>query len=289
MKLHNAIEKVLLQHRRPMKASEIAAEVNKQGLYQRGDLQPVPSSQIHARVKNYPAMFKKENGLISLSSFRKQELDSLLAELKFSLGYKPSRHFSLSLILLVFYKFWLDNYSSEKEYEKEDFYIFLEKIFEKKGIPDSFSKNYFQALKDERLIDHYAVFQRIGNYDFTLSSSSGAEIREFFHKLIDMVFAQKFMQGQFTTPPELAGLISKISGLEKFTTVYNPAAGINSLAVELKKTGRDFHFAGEDTEVLIFLIGYVNLHINQIEAGAEKTEAQVLAVLLCRELPACLK
>lgn len=108
MKLHEAIEKVLLEFKHPMSASNIASEVNRQGLYQRGDLQPIPSSQVHARVNNYPSLFKKENGLITLTSYRKQELNSLFAELKFSLRYKSSPQYGLTLILLVFFKWKTD-------------------------------------------------------------------------------------------------------------------------------------------------------------------------------------
>lgn len=266
MTLHDAIEKVLLQHKRPMPASEIAAEVNKKGLYQRGDLQPVPSSQIHARVKNYPSMFKKEDGLISLASYSKQELNSLLAEIKLSLRYKTTPHYGLTIILLIFFKWKSDNPGNDLQYNKEVFFSFLKDIFAQKKIPVSFSQIYFLHLKEENLVDHYGIFNRIGNYTFSAKSASDNEMQEFFENLVGLLFAQKFMQGQFITPASLAELISKISGLQEFTNVYNPAAGINTLAIELNKTRKNFHFTGEDIEALIFLIAYVNLEIHGVKA-----------------------
>lgn len=57
MTLHEAIQ-VVLQNG-PMTASEIASAVNSRQLYQRKDGAPVPSSQIHARIKNYPQYFER--------------------------------------------------------------------------------------------------------------------------------------------------------------------------------------------------------------------------------------
>ena len=68
MTLHDAISQVLLQNKRPMRPSEIAEVINKTSWYTRGDGIEIKSSQISARVKNYPHLFNKENGLISLKS-----------------------------------------------------------------------------------------------------------------------------------------------------------------------------------------------------------------------------
>ena len=50
MPLHEAIEKVLTDADRPMHVSEIADEVTRRGLYERGDGGPIPTNQIHARI-----------------------------------------------------------------------------------------------------------------------------------------------------------------------------------------------------------------------------------------------
>lgn len=66
MTLHEAIEKVLKDSGRPMTGKEIADLINVKKLYIRGDKNPVPGSQIHARVKNYPHLFSKNGSAISL-------------------------------------------------------------------------------------------------------------------------------------------------------------------------------------------------------------------------------
>lgn len=64
MKLHEAMVEVLKQNGRPMKAAEIAAEINRQKLYEKGDGEPLPGGQISARAKNYPMLFLKKDGYI---------------------------------------------------------------------------------------------------------------------------------------------------------------------------------------------------------------------------------
>lgn len=59
MTLHAAMLKVLRAVERPMKARELADDINLQGIYAQGDGGPVAASQIHARVKRYPHLFER--------------------------------------------------------------------------------------------------------------------------------------------------------------------------------------------------------------------------------------
>ncbi len=61
MKLHEAIQEVIRQIGCPLTYSEIANLINQKGLYSRKDGNPVPASQISARVKNYPTLFTVNN------------------------------------------------------------------------------------------------------------------------------------------------------------------------------------------------------------------------------------
>ena len=58
MKLHEAIQEVIRQSGHPLTFTEIAKQINAQELYTRKDGQPVPASQISARVKSYPQLFE---------------------------------------------------------------------------------------------------------------------------------------------------------------------------------------------------------------------------------------
>ena len=70
MKLHEAIETVLKEAGHSLRSSEIANRINNLKLYQRGDGNPLPSSQINARVNNYLHLFiKNPDGTISLRGY----------------------------------------------------------------------------------------------------------------------------------------------------------------------------------------------------------------------------
>lgn len=64
--LHAAIEGVLADTGQSMTSRGIADVVNEQCLYVRGDGQPVPTSQISARIRKYPALFTKVGKRIAL-------------------------------------------------------------------------------------------------------------------------------------------------------------------------------------------------------------------------------
>lgn len=61
MTLHEAIVEVL-KGKKIARAKDIAESINSLGLYHRKDGKPVPASQIHARIKNYPELFIRELG-----------------------------------------------------------------------------------------------------------------------------------------------------------------------------------------------------------------------------------
>ncbi len=68
MTLHAAIEQVLAQEKRKMTSVEIAAALNNNSWYSKKDGSVIKSSQIGARIKNYPHIFEKEGLNISLKS-----------------------------------------------------------------------------------------------------------------------------------------------------------------------------------------------------------------------------
>ena len=68
MTLHEAIVQVLIQKKRAMSPVEIADALNNNSWYSKKDGSVIKSSQIGARVKNYPHLFNKVGSLISLKS-----------------------------------------------------------------------------------------------------------------------------------------------------------------------------------------------------------------------------
>jgi hypothetical protein len=65
--LHEAMRKVLqTAPDRRMLAAEIAAHIDRRGLYKMRDGRPVEAQQIHARVGHYPEMFDRDGTFIVL-------------------------------------------------------------------------------------------------------------------------------------------------------------------------------------------------------------------------------
>jgi hypothetical protein len=64
--LHEAIKVVLEETGHPMSTRDIAAEVNRRGLYRKKDGSEVTDFQVHGRTKNYPKLFRREGTTVSL-------------------------------------------------------------------------------------------------------------------------------------------------------------------------------------------------------------------------------
>jgi len=65
MTLHEAIEKLLLQIKRPLTAREIADELNKNKWYVKKDKSQIKSNQITARVDDHPELFDIDRSVSS--------------------------------------------------------------------------------------------------------------------------------------------------------------------------------------------------------------------------------
>ncbi|WP_248580836.1 hypothetical protein [Nocardioides sp. InS609-2] len=65
--LHEAMRKVLqTAPGRRMLAAELAAHIDRRGLYKMRDGRRVEAQQIHARVGHYPELFEREGTFINL-------------------------------------------------------------------------------------------------------------------------------------------------------------------------------------------------------------------------------
>jgi HB1, ASXL, restriction endonuclease HTH domain len=73
MTLHVALERILRENgNRWMTVRELADAVNETGFYKKRDGSPVEANQIHARTKNYSALFEKDRGRVRLHELMKE-------------------------------------------------------------------------------------------------------------------------------------------------------------------------------------------------------------------------
>ena len=73
MTLHEAIEKLLLQHGQPMTISEIAVELNNNDWYKKKDGSEIKPSQINWRTQNYSNIFHRVGKRVYLTNNRQQQ------------------------------------------------------------------------------------------------------------------------------------------------------------------------------------------------------------------------
>ena len=67
MKIEEAIVYVMVKRNGGMTTDQIADAINRQGLHQRKDGQPVTSKQVYATICRFPEMFTKEADRIMLT------------------------------------------------------------------------------------------------------------------------------------------------------------------------------------------------------------------------------
>jgi len=284
MTLHEAIEKVLKESGRPMSAAEIADVVNKQGLYSRGDKNPVPSSQIHARVKNYPSWFSRtEAGLISLVIERQDQFSDAVFQVLNILKSTFLPDISYLIAALFFYKRWID-YSSmliqhkiEIEIDRKDcmnseafrsFYRQLkEKLAERKKnfdielIEDLFSYNHDLFSEDAKAFDY--ALKALDKYTFSESAYSVNNFGKRFSELFTRSYANIKETGEYATPESLSELLTSLVDIRPDDLIYNPAAGyFTFLAALQRKSEFRIRFFGEELNNRVYSLGLLNLIAN---------------------------
>ena len=74
MTLHEEIRSILMEVGKEMTTSEIAAEVNRRGNYNKRDGSPVTDYQIHGRTKNYEKMFTRDGSSVGLIEWHLKRL-----------------------------------------------------------------------------------------------------------------------------------------------------------------------------------------------------------------------
>lgn len=151
MTLHEAIIKVLKDTGKPLPASEIAFIINKNRLYIRGDKNPVPSSQIHARVKNYPHLFKKEGGFISLFSSVKKIAPVVENKISDNLIIEGDYRKDIEILIEAWNEIANAHSGSNKKYRQRSDLDALHQNLLFENIPDSLK--LFRRLPLENLLE----------------------------------------------------------------------------------------------------------------------------------------
>ncbi|MEI8224723.1 MAG: N-6 DNA methylase [Bacteroidota bacterium] len=280
MTLHEAIKQVLLDSKRSMTATEIAGIINSAGLYKRGDNKSVPPSQINSRVNNYLELFEKNGKQISLFHISETQvqfalwkiLDSQRGEL---IHGSDSLSNVITIPLCFFFKRILDNV----DLLINTFHKPLQIICDYNGFLQ------FLGLLEETYPDLKLIISEISlelnkqrnfNLEKLLTDLTEIDLRrshlpdkvfsELYINIIGTVSKRNFNLGLFTTPDTLAELIAGLAILFPLRSIYNPATGIGTLPVMIRRNNQsiEFFFKGEEINSHTYLLAFTNLIINKI-------------------------
>lgn len=243
MTLHEAIEQVIREIKRPMKAVEIANIINTRGLYKKGDHSLVTQSQISARINKYPDLFKTdEQGIslhdISIRPYREfsEKFQDLIFRISPGVSDSSPNLIAPFLILIYYTEGGMEINPAEIKSNKDLLInafgkikhdvLYLDELF----IPTTnFISNSLSEFGAEQIV------KLIRNYRFSeMTKPSQEEFSVFFSDVISGYGRKNdFTRGQFYTPKSISTLISTIYELPKDAKVFDPFAGIGGMITEL--------------------------------------------------------
>ena len=284
MTLHEAIEKILKDSGKPMSANIIADLINKGNLYIRGDKTPVPSSQIHARVNNYPQWFiKTGDGLITLVGDRQDHFNDIVLSVFDNLRNPVFTDINYLITSLFFYKRWLDYPEMLTDYQVEI------KVNRNDALKAAGFKSFYNQLKDQlknrnkdfdiSLLDNISdgrqnlfkegimalegALRILETISLDCRTYSVSEFGKRFSELFTRSYVNIRKMGEFSTPESLGELMVRLAVGKTDCVYYNPAGGYFNFPVALRRECRDkavFH--SEEIDSRTFSLGLLNLIAN---------------------------
>jgi type I restriction-modification system DNA methylase subunit len=285
MTLHEAIEKVLRENKRPLTAKAIAAIINAEGFYTRNDSSPIEARQILSRIKNYPLQFDQINGQIILvedQTWKKLLLNYWYVYNALRGIYNPA-DIQFILAVLIFYKRCFDlqngNHSLSNHFRMEtgsqvgNEHHIIEELFRlepanigPRGIFEECARLLSQLDRNKLREIYLAIF----NIDT--------------HELNDQTFGDAFeyilflneKENQKTvfspTPYSLRELMVSILNPEVGSRLFDPVAGTGGLLIEANQyiQGKKLHYTGCEINKRVAQLGNMNLLMHGLNFTAIK-------------------
>ncbi|MDO1450354.1 N-6 DNA methylase [Rhodocytophaga aerolata] len=276
MTLHEAIVEVLEDLGHPLSTRHIADEVNRRRLYQRGDGEPVPSSQISARVRNYPNLFLIENNRIRLvkESVNKKSTDyekmfTQLADFSRNLGYSvrnlvPAFIFAARISHLNNQPISVDSKLS---------YIEITHLLNDINISKVFKGSLSSIINEIKNLDENTsqkIIDIINNYDLSIKSVNQDNFGPYFENFIYSFQNPNLAKSQYSSPKVLKILIAKL--IDNFDgVVYDPALGLGgfftAILNELQNknqlgTANNLELIGQEIDETVRACAIMNLHMH---------------------------
>lgn len=288
MTLHEAIQTVLNENNRPMRAKEIASAINSNGYYLRGDREPLKVNQIYARVKNYPSLFQNVNGHIVLvhDYYWKNILTSYDYLTHVLRGIFIQADIQFIIAVLFYYKRLVDiNHRSGRNYplafdkhllnsldglidggrslinglhSLEDYRIAPEGVFEE-------CSRLLSKLDKSKIQEIWSVVSQIDTKHL-----SDDEFGNIYEYLITIVSLDGNKSSLNHTPYSLRELMVELLNVKNGASLYDPVAGIGGLLIEASLKAYDgFYAYGSEINRRIAQLGNMNLAMHGLNVRIE--------------------
>lgn len=246
MTLHEAIEQILREARRPMKSSEIAAAINARQLYVKGDQSNVSGSQVYARVNKYPELFKiGENGILLHDLSIRPYQDFMMQATNHFTKFFPGNHFRITnlvgaFLVLIYYRLHKISIYPTQIYNSKGFLISL---FKQETSDDEKLNRLFRPIVEyvSNSLSEYEVDQilkLLSRYKFNeLKKPNQRDFSIFLNDTINSFNWKNNNRGsEFSTPKLVSSLMCSLYELPEHAKVFDPFAGRASILTELINT-----------------------------------------------------
>lgn len=293
MTLHEAIQRVLKENSRPMTAMDIASFINLNDYYSRSDREPIQSSQILARVKNYESLFQNVNGYVILVEDEswKNLLTSYWYLVNTLRGIYILADIQFIIATLLYYKRLVDTNKKPGRKYPVEFDTHLESDFSRlldggqsfleglrsleiyhiapEGIFEECSR-LLVKLDRSKIIEIWAVIRNI--HTEQLNDKEFGNIYEYFLTLDSL---DGYKSSINHTPFSLRELMVNILDPKSGKSLYDPVAGTGGLLIQSYQhySGiHEFNAIGSEINKRVAQLGNMNLFMHGI--GGIRIEAK---------------
>ncbi len=249
MTLHEAIEVVLREARRPLKPSEIANTINSRRLYLKGDSSEVGANQVSARVAKHADLFRLTQQGVSLHDISLKPYRDFMLRLTDILRKNlPADAIIIndhvaSFMTLIYHQGHDTPISPNDIYSPKGFIISLFRTVENRDpkLLNLFDDTVHLVSSILSEFETEQILRLIASYRFIeLPKPSREEFSSFFNDTVNFFnWRNNFKGGELSTPTILSTLMASLYQLPPNSTVFDPFAGRASTLFELVQKHRE--------------------------------------------------
>lgn len=273
MTLHEAIEKVISDAGRPLSVQEIALEINKSGLYQKGDGKPVSEFQIFSRINNYKNLFKvNKQSRVEITKDYNSFLDALRS-FNFNNINSPEKAIQFILLGLFIERIVLAKPSLLKSlYIKSgstNINSFNNRKLRYLQIANVIQQKYFNSfplefsyINDDDWSDFIKpAFKLLDSYSALIRDSDDISFSIFFKKVLIGLYKIWSNFGFEISDSELSAFVTTLVHPKKGDRIYDPFAGIGNFLCELNERfpSHELNYTAKEIQPTLAFIGILNM------------------------------